>query len=86
MDFEKYYEQPEVITVGNERIRAREVLFQPARIGLSTCGIQNMLYSSLMKSDHHSRVELYGNIVLAGGSNEFLSVFSVFVILCVRYL
>ncbi|XP_073102482.1 actin-2-like [Elaeis guineensis] len=67
---EKSYELPDgqVITIGAERFRCPEVLFQPALIGMETPGIHETTYNSFMKCDVDIRKDLYGNIVLSGGS------------------
>merc|ERR1712173_127485 len=53
------------ITIGNERFRCAEVLFNPSTIGMEQEGIQQLLYQSIMKCDVDIRKELYGNIVLS---------------------
>uniref|UniRef100_A0A8N4I6L7 Actin n=1 Tax=Elaeis guineensis var. tenera TaxID=51953 RepID=A0A8N4I6L7_ELAGV len=65
---EKSYGLPDgrVITIGAERFRCPEVLFQPAL--LETPGIHETTYNSVMKCDVDIRKDLYGNIVLSGGS------------------
>jgi len=70
---EQNYELPDgqVITVGNERFRCPEALFQPSFLGLESAGIHETLYNSIMKCDVDIRKELFGNIVLAGGSTMF---------------
>ena len=70
---EKSYELPDgqVITIGSERFRCPEVLFQPAHIGMEAPGMHETAYSSIMKCDVDIRKELYGNIVLSGGSTMF---------------
>lgn len=70
---EKSYELPDgqVITVGNERFRCPEALFCPSFLGRESCGIHELLYNSIMKCDIDIRRELYGNIVLSGGSTMF---------------
>jgi len=70
---EKSYELPDgqVITIGNERFRCAEVLFTPSFIGLESDGIHNTTYTSIMKCDVDIRKDLYGNIVLSGGSTMF---------------
>ncbi|KAI3800011.1 hypothetical protein L1987_35317 [Smallanthus sonchifolius] len=70
---EKNYELPdgEVITIGAERFRCAEVLFRPSLIGMEAGGIHEMTFKSIMKSDVDIRKDLYGNIVLSGGSTMF---------------
>ncbi|KAG2615850.1 hypothetical protein PVAP13_3NG053753 [Panicum virgatum] len=70
---EKSYELPDgqVITIGAERFRCPEVLFQPSMIGMEAAGIHETTYNSIMKCDVDIRKDLYGNIVLSGGSTMF---------------
>jgi actin-related protein len=70
---EKPYQLPDgqIITVGNERFRCPEALFQPSMIGQEVHGIQDSVFSSIMKCDIDIRKELYGNIVLSGGSTMY---------------
>jgi len=70
---EKSYELPDgqVITVGNERFRCPETLFQPSFIGREAAGIHECTYNSIMKCDVDIRKDLYGNIVLSGGTTMF---------------
>jgi len=72
-ELEKNYELPDgqVITVGNERFRCPEVLFKPALIGKESDGIHTTTYNSIMKCDVDIRKDLYGNIVLSGGTTMF---------------
>ncbi|KAK6135360.1 hypothetical protein DH2020_030871 [Rehmannia glutinosa] len=67
---EKSFELPDgqVIPVGAERFRCPEVLFQPYLFGMDMPGIHDITYNSIMKSDADIRKDLYGNIVLSGGS------------------
>jgi len=47
------------------------VLFKPSLIGLEQEGIDKTTYNSIMKCDVDIRKDLYGNIVLSGGSTMF---------------
>ena len=64
-----YYLQ--VITIGNERFRCPEALFQPSFLGMESCGIHETTYNSIMKCDVDIRKDLYANIVLSGGSTMY---------------
>ncbi|KAJ3114498.1 Actin-2 [Phlyctochytrium bullatum] len=70
---EKSYELPDgqVITVGNERFRCPEVLFQPSMIGMESAGIHETLYNSIQKCDMDIRKDLFSNIVLSGGTTMY---------------
>ncbi|KAG0266310.1 Actin-1 [Mortierella polycephala] len=70
---EKSYELPDgqVITIGNERFRAPEALFQPSLLNLESAGIHETVFNSIMKSDLDLRRDLYGNIVLSGGTTMY---------------
>jgi len=70
---EKQYELPDgqVITVGTERFRCPEVLFQPSLIGEESQGIHETAFNSIMKCDVDIRKDLYANMVLSGGSTMF---------------
>merc|ERR1712002_1359173 len=70
---EKTYELPDgqIITVGNERFRCPEALFQPSLIGMEAAGIHDTTYASIMKCDVDIRKDLYLNIVLSGGTTMY---------------
>ena len=70
---EQNYELPDgqVINIGNERFRCPEVLFQPSFLGMESDGIHETTYKSIMKCDVDIRKDLYGSIVLSGGSTMF---------------
>jgi len=70
---EKSYELPDgqVITVGNERFRCPEAMFQPSFLGMETAGIHESAYNSIMKCDIDIRKDLYANTVLSGGTTMY---------------
>ncbi|THU83144.1 Actin/actin-like protein [Dendrothele bispora CBS 962.96] len=70
---EKSYELPDgqVITIGNERFRAPECLFQPSTLGLESAGIHDTVFNSIQKCDLDIRRDLYSNIVLSGGTTLY---------------
>ena len=70
---EKSYELPDgqVITIGNERFRCPEALFQPSFLSLEQVGIHEATYNTIMKCDVDIRKDLYANTVLSGGTTMF---------------
>jgi len=70
---DKTYELPDgnIITIGSERFRCAEALFQPSFIGKEAAGIHETLFQSIMKCDVDIRKDLYGSIVLSGGTTMF---------------
>lgn len=70
---EKSYELPDghVISLGSERFRTPEVLFNPGLIGSEGNGIIERLTGSIMKSDIDLRKDFYSNIILSGGTSMF---------------
>jgi actin-related protein len=70
---EESYELPDggVITIGKEKFRCPEVLFQPSFLGMEEYGIQDATYNSIIKCDMDIRKALYNNIVLSGGNTMF---------------
>merc|ERR1712018_63494 len=70
---EKSYELPDgqVITIGNERFRCPETLFQPSFIGMESTGVHEATYNSIMKCDIDIRKDLYANNVLSGGTTMY---------------
>jgi actin beta/gamma 1 len=70
---ERTYELPDgqIITIGNERFRCPEALFQPSLIGSEIAGVNETTYNSIMKCDIDIRKDLYANIVLSGGTTMY---------------
>ncbi|XP_045214055.2 uncharacterized protein LOC123564487 [Mercenaria mercenaria] len=70
---EKSYKLPDgqVITIGNERFRCVQTMFQPSFIGMENVGVHELLYSSVMQSDIDIRKDLFSKVVLSGGSTMF---------------
>ena len=70
---EKSYELPDgqVITVGNQRFRCPEALFQPSMLGMEAAGIHQLTYDTILKCDIDIRQALYGNIVMSGGTTMY---------------
>jgi len=75
-ELEKNYELPDgnIITVGNERFRCPEVLFQPNMIGKEEEGIHKLCFDSIMKCDVDIRKDLYANTVMSGGTTMFTGI------------
>ncbi|XP_042203762.1 actin, muscle-like [Homarus americanus] len=70
---DKSYELPDgqVVTIGNERFRCPEALFQPSLLGMECVGLHETMYTSIMKCDVDIRRELYANNVLSGGTTMY---------------
>jgi len=69
-DNEEIYVLPDgnTITVGAERFRCAEVLFQPSLMGREASGIHETTFQSIMRCDVDIRKDLYRNVVLSGGT------------------
>jgi len=69
-DLDRTYTIPDgqVITVGNERFRCSEALFQPSLLGSEQKGIHETAYNAIMDCDVDIRKDLYANTVLSGGT------------------
>merc|ERR1712048_229912 len=70
---EKVYELPDgrTMKVANQRFRCPEVLFNPSLIGKEAEGVHETTYNTIMKCDVDIRKDLYGNIVMSGGSTMY---------------
>jgi len=72
-DIERDYELPDgrVITIGAERFRCSEVLFNPGLIGKECLGIHRLTFDSIQRCDIDIRRDLYQNTVMSGGTTMF---------------
>jgi len=62
----------QVVNLPNEeRFRCPEALFRPVLMGRESDGIHKLVHESIQRCDADIRTELYGNIVLVGGSTMF---------------
>eukprot|EP01121_Diplochlamys_sp_Union-15-3_P005307 TRINITY_DN1563_c0_g1_i3.p1 TRINITY_DN1563_c0_g1~~TRINITY_DN1563_c0_g1_i3.p1 ORF type:complete len:368 (+),score=68.48 TRINITY_DN1563_c0_g1_i3:117-1220(+) len=70
------YELPDgrIINIGDERFRCTEALFQPSFLGLEAPGIHEIVYNSIMKCDDDIRKEMFGNVLLSGGTTMSLDI------------
>jgi len=70
---DKSYELPDgqVITIGNERFRCPEAMFQPSFLGMEGAGVHETAYVSIMKCDIDIRKDLFANIVMSGGTTMY---------------
>jgi actin-related protein len=73
---EKSCELPDgqVITIGNERFRCLETLFQPSFLGIESCGIHETIFNSIMKCDVVIHKDPYANTVLSGGTTMYAGI------------
>eukprot|EP01083_Nonionella_stella_P063671 165460_1 len=72
-DVDRDYELPDgqVITVGNQRFRCPETVFQPQMLGVEKPGLHQLIYNEILNCDKDIRNEMYGNIILSGGNMMF---------------
>jgi len=70
---DKTYELPDgkIITIGSERFRCPEYLFQPNLGGKEFDGIHKITFDSINKCDLDVKKDLYSNIILSGGTTMF---------------
>ncbi|WP_438003330.1 actin, cytoplasmic 2 [Sorangium sp. So ce321] len=70
-ELERNYELPEgqVVTLGDARFQCAEVLLKPSLCGLEQDGLHIDTYNAIGKAGPELRAQLYGNIVLTGGTS-----------------
>ncbi|CAD5122908.1 DgyrCDS11308 [Dimorphilus gyrociliatus] len=71
--FEIDYELPDgsKITIGDERFKAAEGVFQPSILHVESMGVHELINFSIARCDRDIRKELYRNISFNGGSTLF---------------
>jgi actin-related protein len=70
---EKSYLLPDgsTLTIGVERFLAPEVFFNPGAVGKETAPLDEVMVQAISKCDIDLRRDLYGNIILSGGSTMY---------------
>ena len=61
----------QTITIGDQRFRCPEALFQPSHLGKEMVGVDQTTYNSILKCDVDVRKDLYANTVLSGGTTMY---------------
>ena len=59
-----------IISVGSERTKTSETLFQPSILGKPGLGIHESAMQSIMRCDDGNRAALFNNISLSGGTTN----------------
>ncbi|KAI1608743.1 actin-like protein [Exophiala viscosa] len=67
-DIEYVLPDGQKIKLGAERFRAPEILFEPDLIGLEYPGVHQMVVDAINRTDMDLRKNLFGNVVLSGGT------------------
>ena len=70
LELDKQYELPDgqVITIGTGRFKCPEILFDPSKVGIESCGVHDIVLKSIRRCDMDIRRDMYGNVVLSGGT------------------
>ena len=59
------------IELEGEIIKCPECLFQPNKMNKDSLGIHEAIYQSILRCDNQIKKDLYGGIILSGGSTMF---------------
>jgi len=72
-EFSKNYELPDgqVITVGIDRFKCPEALFDPSATGQQIKGIHDLTFQSIQDCDTDVKRDLYEHIILSGGTTLY---------------
>jgi actin len=72
-DIERKHELPdgESITIGQERLKCGEIMFQPSLTGKNEDGVHQLINLSIRKCDEELRADLYNSIMMGGGNCAF---------------
>jgi len=70
---EKQFEMPDgnTVTVHNQIIRCPELMFRPVMDNLEVKGLHELVHKTAMDCDGDVRKDLFGNIIMAGGTTMF---------------
>jgi len=70
---EKEFTLPDgnIITVGEERFTAPEILFQPMLCGKEAGGVAEITFDCIMKCEVDLRKTLFENVILSGGTTMY---------------
>jgi len=58
----------QIISLGSEKYKCTEILFNPEKIGLEWPGVHEMVVNSVKSCDIDIRKTMYSSIVVAGGT------------------
>lgn len=70
---DKTFELPDgnQITLGSERFKCAEAIFQPALMGKHMCSAHECIYTAISQCNYFIRDDLFGNVVISGGNMAF---------------
>lgn len=60
-----------IVTIGDERFKVPQLLFEPSSQGRESQGIQYLINNAIKKCDIDVRTELWRGIILSGGNTMF---------------
>ena len=60
-----------IFFAGHERFSVPEALFRPAMVGREGVGVHELVFDAISAADKDNQKDLFGNILLSGGSTMF---------------